>query len=237
MPCYNEAKNFALEEYHSFIERHSAVLICFVNDGSTDDTLLILNKLKSSFPSRINIISYKKNKGKAEAVREGFLFCHKNYNYQNIAYLDADLATTLEECVELSTQLVGEVNFVFGSRIMKIGSTIKRTTKRFLIGRVIATFISKILGLKVYDTQCGCKIFTKDLASQLFREKFISKWLFDVELFKRMLAIYGKEAALKKMIEIPLKKWIDKGDSKVKFSYFFKLWIDLIRINNAYKIK
>ena len=237
VPCYNEAKNFALEEYHSFVEKHSEVLICFVNDGSTDDTLPVLNKLKSSFPNRINIISYKKNRGKAEAVREGFLFCHKNFNYQNIAYLDADLATTLEECVELSTQLDGEVNFVFGSRIMKIGSTIKRTTKRFLIGRIIATFISKILGLKVYDTQCGCKIFTKDLASQLFREKFISKWLFDVELFKRMLAIYGKEGALKKMIEIPLKKWIDKGDSKVKFSYFFKLWIDLIRINSAYKIK
>ncbi len=120
---------------------------------------------------------------------------------------------------------------------MKIGSTIKRNTKRFFIGRIIATFISNILDLKVYDTQCGCKIFSKELAAQLFREKFISKWLFDVELFKRMLAIYGKETALEKMIEIPLKKWIDKGDSKVKFSYFFKLWVDLIKINNAYKIK
>ncbi len=237
VPCYNEAKNFAFDEYYTFIENHSAILICFVNDGSTDDTLAVLKKLKSSFTNLVDIISYEKNKGKAEAVREGFRYCHKNYNYQNIAYLDADLATTLEECVELSTLLVGEINFVFGSRIMKIGSTIKRKAKRFLIGRIIATFISNILGLKVYDTQCGCKIFSKDLAVQLFSEKFISKWLFDVELFKRMLAIYGKETALEKMIEIPLKKWIDKGDSKVKFSYFFKLWIDLIKINNAYKIK
>lgn len=237
VPCYNEAKNFALKEYYSFVEKHSEVLICFVNDGSTDNTLRELNKLKSSFPNRINIISYEKNRGKAEAVREGFRYCYKNYEYLNIAYLDADLATTLEECVELSTQLIGDVAFVFGSRIMKIGSTIKRTSKRFLIGRVIATFISKILGLKVYDTQCGCKIFTKELAAQLFHERFISKWLFDVELFKRMLAIYGKETALEKMIEIPLKKWIDKGDSKVKLTYFFKLWIDLIKINNAYKIK
>jgi len=237
VPCYNEAKNFAFEEYYTFIENHSAILICFVNDGSTDDTLAVLKKLKSSFSNRVDIISYEKNKGKAEAVREGFRYCHKNYNYQNIAYLDADLATTLEECVELSALLVGEINFVFGSRIMKIGSTIKRKANRFLIGRIIATFISNILDLKVYDTQCGCKIFSKDLAAQLFSEKFISKWLFDVELFKRMLAIYGKEIALEKMIEIPLKKWIDKGDSKVKFSYFFKLWMDLIKINNAYKIK
>ncbi len=237
VPCYNEAKNFALKEYYSFVEKHSEVLICFVNDGSTDNTLPVLNKLKNSFPNRINIISYEKNRGKAEAVREGFHYCHKNYDYLNIAYLDADLATTLEECTELSAQIDGEVNFVFGSRIMKIGSTIKRTSKRFLIGRIIATFISKILDLKVYDTQCGCKIFTKDLAAQLFSERFISKWLFDVELFKRMLAIYGKETALEKMIEIPLKKWIDKGDSKVKLTYFFKLWIDLIKINNAYKIK
>ena len=236
VPCYNEAKNFALEEYHSFIENHSEVLICFVNDGSKDNTLNILNELKNKFPSRIDILSYNNNKGKAEAVRNGFNYCYKKYNYKFIAYLDADLATTLEECVELSTHITGNICFVFGSRIMKIGSTIKRTTRRFLIGRVIATFISRILGLKVYDTQCGCKIFTKDLAASLFKEKFISKWLFDVELFKRMLAIYGKKTALEKMIEMPLKKWIDKGDSKVKLGYFFKLWIDLIKINNAYKV-
>ena len=237
VPCYNEAKNFAFEEYYKFIERHTEVLICFVNDGSSDDTLNVINKLKDNFSNRVDIVSYKKNKGKAEAVREGFNYCFKNYEYKSIAYLDADLATSLEECVELSTLIADDINFVFGSRIMKIGSIIERNTKRFLIGRVIATFISKILGLKVYDTQCGCKIFTKELGSQLFKEKFISKWLFDVELFKRMLAIYGKETALKKMIEVPLKKWIDKGDSKVKLTYFFKLWIDLITINNAYKLK
>jgi len=236
VPCYNEANNFAIQEYLSFIENHSEVLICFVNDGSKDDTLTILNELKNQFPNRIDILSYDKNKGKAEAVRNGFNYCYKKYNYKYIAYLDADLATTLEECVELSKHLTSEINFVFGSRIMKIGSTIKRTTRRFLIGRVIATFISRLLGLKVYDTQCGCKIFTKELAAQLFKKKFISKWLFDVELFKRMLAIYGKEIALEKMIEIPLKKWVDKGDSKVKLGYFFKLWIDLIKINNAYKV-
>ena len=33
-----------------------------------------------------------------------------------------------------------------------------------------------------------------------------------------------------KVREIPVKEWIDVGKSKVKLSYFFNLWIDIIRI-------
>ena len=125
--------------------------------------------------------------------------------------------------------------FCFGSRIRKIGSTIEREDSRFLIGRFIATFISQVLGLKVYDTQCGCKVFTKEVSELLFKKKFLSKWLFDVELFFRMMIVFGKEKAIQKMNEVPLKSWIEKGNSKVKPTYFFKLWIDLYQINKRYK--
>ena len=52
-----------------------------------------------------------------------------------------------------------------------------------MAGRVIATIISEILQIKVYDTQCGCKVFSRDLASEVFIDEFISRWLFDVEIF------------------------------------------------------
>lgn len=51
-----------------------------------------------------------------------------------------------------------------------------------------------------------------------------------------MLCYYGKEIALTKMEEIPVKKWIDQGVSKVKFSYFFRLWYDLYLIRKAHKV-
>jgi len=236
IPCYNEETGIAIKEYSSFLEANSEVLICFVNDGSTDSTLQILNALKENYQSQIHIIS-QENKGKAEAVRTGIVFCNLNFNHQYIGYLDADLATTLEEFIELENYLIEDVTFSFGSRIRKIGSTIERETSRFLVGRIIATFISQQLNLKVYDTQCGSKLFTKNTSELLFEEKFISKWLFDVELFHRMIRFHGKEKAIRKMYEVPLKMWVEKGNSKVKFTYFFKLWFDLYQISSNYKNK
>jgi hypothetical protein len=50
-----------------------------------------------------------------------------------------------------------------------------------------------------------------------------------------MIHLFGKEKAIKKMVEVPLKLWVEKGDSKVKFTYGFKLWFDLFEIQTKYK--
>ncbi len=228
IPCYNEENGLSLQEYCDFIEGNPRIILCFVNDGSSDKTKEVLEELKGKFQEQVAIISYTKNAGKAEAVRKGILYCNSTYNHSYIGYLDADLSTSLQECITLISFLNESINFVFGSRIMKLGSIIVRDRYRFLVGRIIATIISNILNLKVYDTQCGCKVFTKDLSTQLFENNFISKWLFDVEIFYRMIVLYGRKQMLEKTIEVPLKKWIDKGNSKVKPTYFFKLWLGSI---------
>lgn len=235
IPCYNEEKNFLLQEYCDFLTSYENVQLCLVNDGSSDNTLQSLQQLQKQFPEKVTVLDLKKNGGKAEAVRQGMLHSYKNLNYQYISYLDADLAVSLQECNSLISYFDDTIVFCFGSRILKVGSVIERKRSRFLIGRVIATFISHILALKVYDTQCGCKLFTKELAQQVFSQSFLSKWLFDVEIFFRILDQYGQAVALTKMVEVPLKRWVDPGDSKVKMSYFFKLWLDLYRIKKAYR--
>ena len=235
IPCYNEEKRIDKERMYNFLKVHKNVLLCFVNDGSSDQTLEVLTTIKSNFPQNVEAISTESNVGKAEAVRTGILYCNTNFKSNKIAYLDADLATTLEECLEISAVIKSEVVFAFGSRIKKIDNYIQRKTYRFLIGRVIATFISRQLKLGVYDTQCGCKIFDTKLSKIIFKEQFISKWLFDVELFHRIIKIYGVDKMCKVANEIPLKSWIDYDDSKVKMSYFFKLWYDLYRIKKHYK--
>lgn len=235
IPCYNEEKGISNSEYSNFLNNNPEAFICFVNDGSKDNTLGILNLLKEKHPTQIYILSLEKNSGKAEAVRAGIQYCNTHFQHQYIGYLDADLATTLEEFIDLRNYLKGEIVFSFGSRIRKIGSKIERENSRFLIGRVIATFISNILDIKVYDTQCGSKLFTRAISEKLFQKEFISRWLFDVEIFYRMIHLFGKEKAIKKMIEVPLKLWVEKGDSKVKFTYGFKLWFDLFQISRKYK--
>lgn len=235
IPCYNEAKAFPLKQYYTFLDNDQDVLLVFVNDGSTDNTIQVLEDLKLKYPNKVNIKSLDKNVGKAEAVRQGFQFCNTNYNHKYIGYLDADLSTSIEECVHLKSYMNKQILFSFGSRILIIGSVIKRSNFRHYTGRTIATIISNMLKLKVYDTQCGCKLFEAELSKKLFEKPFISRWLFDVEIFYRMIAIYGREEVIFKMLEVPLKQWVDEGDSKVKMTYFFKIWLDLFNINRAYK--
>ena len=234
IPCYNEENRLDKERMFSFLKVHKNVLLCFVNDGSSDRTIDVLNTIKSAYPNNVEAISTESNVGKAEAVRTGVLYCNTHFKYEKSAYLDADLATTLEECLEISSVVNSKVVFAFGSRIKKIDTNIQRKTYRFLIGRVIATFISRQLKLGVYDTQCGCKIFNSELSKSIFKEKFISKWLFDVELFHRIIKIYGVDKMSEISNEVPLKSWIDYDDSKVKMTYFFKLWYDLYQIKKHY---
>ena len=234
IPCYNEENGLDVQAYLHFLKQNTLVTICFVNDGSKDETLLVLSKIQNQFPKQVLVKSYEKNIGKAEAIRFGInSLITSDFDY--LAYLDADLATSLEECVSLISNFDSEISFVFGSRIKKIGSDIQRHRYRFIIGRTIATAISYILKLPVYDTQCGCKIMKKEVAEIIFKDAFISKWLFDVELFNRLINLYRRPLVLKKLMEVPLKKWEDKGDSKVKFTYFFKLWIDLYKIKKTCK--
>lgn len=140
IPCYNEEKRLPLTDYENFLTKNPNTLICFVNDGSSDGTLKVLENLKSKFENQISIVSYNKNVGKAEAIRKAFSFCNINLNHDYIAYLDADLSTSLEECLELSSYLDDNINFVFGSRIMKIGSEIVRRQHRFFYWSVYRNY-------------------------------------------------------------------------------------------------
>ena len=236
IPCFNEEKRISLSEYYNYLQLNPDISLCFVNDGSSDKTIILLKDIKAKYNTNVIILSLDKNSGKAEAVRYGVLFCCKNFEFEYIGYLDADLATPLFEFKILQSKLNNEIEFCFSSRILRIGSEIKRSNFRHFSGRVIASFISwYILKISVYDTQCGSKVFTKTLAKKLFNQPFISKWLFDVELFARIINIYGKENAIKKMYEEPILKWIDKEGSKVKLSYIFRLCYDLLAIKRNYK--
>ena len=235
IPCYNEADRIPVSQFENFLSSQPTVSIFFINDGSKDKTYAILTTLKNQFPSQIEVHCIKRNGGKANAVFTGFQQLLKYKNYRKVAYLDADLATSLEECLLLSEKVKEKVVLAFGSRILKLDNQIKRKWYRFILGRLVATAISNILGLSIYDSQCGCKIFEAKTAEKIFSEPFISKWLFDVEIFFRMIRIFGRSEIKNYLREIPLKAWVDTPDSRVSPLYFFILWWDLFKISKKYK--
>ena len=233
VPCYNEETRLKTRYILDFLEGRENIHLLFVNDGSSDNTAHTLQELSKH--TYIQFLNLTKNSGKAEAVRQGILHCDKEpYNY--IGFLDADFSTSLEELVRIS-QIVEEKGkkFGLGSRIKKMGADISRKTIRHYGGRIIATGIGMVTKLPVYDSQCGAKVFAKDVVETLFKDPFTSKWLFDVELLIRYRKAYGTNRALNEIEEIPLKKWYEVGGSKIKLSDVIKVPLELWRIHRRYK--
>ena len=218
-----------------FMNNHKSVDFTFVNDGSTDNTESLINNLKQKLPKRIRIINNKKNKGKAESIRLGVLNS-LNYNPLYIGFIDADLSSPLEEINKLLKILQYNIltEFVFSSRIQLINNIVRKNFFRYLLGRVFATVVANLFKIPTYDTQCGSKIFSINICNQIFNKTFITRWLIDIEIFARLINVYGLEKTIKISHESPVLEWIDKGGSKVKLSYFFKAPIDLVRIYYHY---
>lgn len=233
IPCYNEAARIGIEDYRAFLATEPITII-FVNDGSTDATSLVLEGLRQEFPKQVRILSLFRNGGKAAAVRQGMLKAAYAGDTDIIGFMDADLSTPLEEINSIDYAFRRRnVDMVFGSRISRIGSHIDRFAYRHYFGRVIATFISLYLRIPIYDSQCGAKFFHKELAKEIFQEPFISRWLFDVELFRR-IQLSGRDIE-SCCWELPLDTWIEKGDSKLGIKDFMKLPFEFYRIFWHYK--
>ena len=91
--------------------------------------------------------------------------------------------------------------------------------------------------IKIYDTQCGAKIFSKKVCEKIFEEKFISQWLFDVELFARLISVYGIDKTIEISFEQPVRKWIDIDESKINPIYFLKAPFEFLKIVRHYKLR
>lgn len=238
IPCYNEASRLPIIEFEQYLHENPSILLLFVNDGSKDSTSNVLHSLQASLKNAY-VLDLPINRGKANAVREGFLYALANFSFEYIGYFDADLATPLCEIQRLLSDFYSDpkIQMVVGSRILRMGAKIDRNTKRHIFGRVFATIASNTLLLPVYDTQCGAKLFTKSLASDIFQEPFTSKWLFDVEIFARVAIKNGFPEVMKVILEHPLKHWLEKGDSRIKGKDFFIFPLDLVKIHRKYHQK
>jgi glycosyltransferase involved in cell wall biosynthesis len=236
VPSYNEEKRLDLDAFRRYRLEGHEIAYLFVNDGSRDGTLQLLESLHGEDPTRFFVLNLEKNCGKAEAVRRGI--------QQAIAmqpdftgFWDADLATPLAELRSFfdvfSTR--PDIAMVFAARVRLLGRSISRRASRHYVGRVGATLISSSLGLAVYDTQCGAKLFrvTENL-SRVFETPFLSRWIFDVEIIARFVQLLGRDAAARSIYELPITTWHDVTGSKVKSTDFIHALRDLWKIHRAY---
>ena len=215
VPCYNEEKRLQLHAFRDFLRTNGDVDFLFVNDGSQDQTLNVLELLRSMARDRVNILNLPQNVGKAEAVRQGLRHAIDE-GADIVGYWDADLATPLDAIADFTRTLekFDDLHVVYGARRHLLGHRIKRTATRRMISRICAFLARRAIGLPVNDTQCGAKLFRvsgvlRDAVSKPFR----SGWLFDVELFTRIAG--GVEQKMNAFYEYPLAQWEEIAGSKV----------------------
>ena len=237
IPCFNEASRLSVSKIHSFLKQNPDVNICFVNDGSSDATGEVIDNAMSVCPDQIKTLHLDHNSGKAEAIRQGMLKEILCEDFQWLGYWDADLATPLEEINHLLENANEPLKLLMCSRVKRLGAMIDRQPYRHILGRIMATMISRLLKLPVYDTQCGAKLIRREEIEHLFSDEFLARWLFDVEIIARIQQKYSKENTYRHLLEVPVRKWEDVPGSKLKFKHMFFSLIEIARINWKYNIQ
>ncbi|WP_300022002.1 response regulator [uncultured Maribacter sp.] len=236
IPCYNEEERLLGKEFRDFAHSNLGYHLCFVNDGSTDKTLEVLEELRKGNESNISIYDCEKNGGKAEAVRLGMLHMAKDPQLDYIGFLDADLSTDFRDFDDLVETLdKSDFKIVSGSRMSRMGADITKESARKIISMTINLIIRTILRMPFNDTQCGAKVMDRSVVPLMFSKPFITKWLFDVEMFIRMRKYFGKKEAVKLICEQPLKRWIHADGSKLSMKDSVKIVGQLAKIAVVYR--
>jgi glycosyltransferase involved in cell wall biosynthesis len=184
IPCYNSEYYISnnLNKIYTFFKKKKlkSEIIC-VNDGSSDNTLLILKQLKKKF--NIKIINNKNNRGKSFSIIKGIA----KSNYKNIVLIDSDISY-FKYLKLLIFYLQKDYDLIIANRRLPESRLLIRNKLkiyqllRLIIGKIIGKLIELTLNTNVYgDTQAGLKAFR--LPSKLKKKKFISKrFFFDIEL-------------------------------------------------------
>lgn len=212
IPCFNEEARLDVANVAALLDDPAARVV-LVDDGSTDGTLAILQGIARVQP-RVRVTALARNLGKAEAVRAGLRVAIDD-GAALVGYLDADFAAPPSEMARIVSTLRQQpaLSAALGSRVALLGSTIERSAARHYLGRVFATAASMLLGVAVYDTQCGAKAFrVDDVLRRALDEPFTTRWVFDVELLDRLLRSGTPRSAI---VEVPLRAWRDVAGSKL----------------------
>lgn len=209
IPVFNESarigKTFAALEKLTLPTSLTLDEIIFVNDGSTDNTELSIKNsaLKNKF--NIKLLSYKENRGKGYAVRQGMLASTADYTLLT----DADMSTPFEELAKFEKYVAKNADVMIGTR--KNGHStviVHQPLHRELMGKCFTKLSQLILNTWVTDFTCGFKLFSRQATLELFPKAQIERWGYDSEI------IFLARKAHYPIYEVPV-KWSNDQRTKV----------------------
>jgi len=151
IPIYNEQESL-LELYKQIQETLKDEFlyeIIFVNDGSTDDSDIILKEMIKNDNS-IRVINFFNNRGKSEALNLGF----KNSKGSIVITIDGDLQDDPKEFINLIKSINDGSDMVTGWKKNRKDSVFKRFQSK-----IFNSILRFFTGLKIHDFNCGLKAY------------------------------------------------------------------------------
>lgn len=158
--------------------RHPRYEVIVVDDGSTDATIDVVNEIAGR-DARVILLKQPENKGKGAAIRRGML----EAKGAHVLFMDADLATPIEELDTLLVWARQGYEVVIGSRGLPESDIRQRQPPaREAMGRIFNLLVRSALLGGFKDTQCGFKLFEREAARDLFSRQTLDGFAFDVEV-------------------------------------------------------
>jgi dolichyl-phosphate beta-glucosyltransferase len=206
IPAHNEEQRLvpSLEKIDAFLKTQSFTgEVIVVENGSQDRTAEVGREFAKTHPYAH--VMQVDTRGKGLAVKAGMLAAKGQWRF----ICDADLSMPIEELVNFLPPHTNGYDILIATREGKGARRVDEPEYRHLMGR-INNFIIKVAALPDFeDTQCGFKMFSREVAEDLFGVQQTSGIGFDVEL----LFIAKKRGY--RVREVPI-TWYFNSDSKMR---------------------
>lgn len=157
VPAYNEEKSLQLfydavtPLFESLQEEYELI---FVNDGSTDETKTILNRLAEE-DNRVKVCHFSRNFGQQAALLCGL----EQSSGDAVIAMDADLQDPPEVALEMIAKWKEGYDIVHGKRRKRSGeSTFKKAT-----ASIFYSFTRKITGLNIPQNVGDFKLYSRNV--------------------------------------------------------------------------
>ena len=149
IPCFREGARIAFVAGESVSQGFHTVV---VDDGSDDDTAAAAEAAGAT------VIRHEVNKGKGPAVATGLAYAASK-GYDAVVMLDGDgqhLPSEISRFIEKFAET--EDDFIIGTRM---SDTAKMPFIRRMTNRFMSWLLSRQIGHRISDTQCGFRLISK----------------------------------------------------------------------------
>lgn len=231
IPAYNEEQRIArtVVAYLNYFSEE-VLKISVVLNGCTDNSRAVVEKMQKQYPAGQLKILEIPQASKGAAILAGWQAAQAEV----VGFVDADNATSPQEFNKLIHALE-ERDGVIASRFMPESKIFQRQSVwRTIMSHLFKASVKILFNLPYLDTQCGAKIFRKEVVSRVMPQIRATNMNFDVDLLWQLHRVCAD------IVEVPT-IWYDQpgsaalGTKKQFFSQGIKMFISLLRLRFSTK--